>query len=675
MAIDPVKNFAKVTVSQGYDSLAISITLNTGDGDKLPDPATDGEFNLVWWNYTDYKDPADDPNVEIVRVTAKSGDTLTITRGQEGTTPQDHNITGKTYKMVLAPTKKFRDDIKSYVDTSVAAAVLNLFLSDNSADIGGYYYMYESETEEALSELTSPALAAGNDQLLWSFVTASGVPNLDFLSLGIYTATLYLRKSGQKTVNIYWKLFKRAPDGTETELMTSELSSDLTDTLTQYLLSSSENNDIDIDPTDRLVLKIYANVSGTGTNPTVTISMEGEYDSRIGIMVASSAFKNIFVPYEGATRDVDLGSYGLATNSLTIGSLDGVLKASSGVVSGGAELNDLADVSISSPIAGQILRCDGANWVNTSDLFIDADGKIGIGTTEPSKKLDISTTTDWDGLRVSGSLNTQLIFQSGAGYLAQMAYYQGETTRFSQGVNPDGTLFYFDRFDDTGAWVGTALAIRRSNGNVGIGTTSPGAKLDVVGNINASGTLTLGTPLGAAYGGTGLDTSALTGIPKVTSGTWSVDAGLNDLGDVSISSPSGGQGLIYNSTTGKWENKDDINSITFVIDGGGSAIETGEKGHLRIPFDCEIQSVALLADQSGSIQIDIWKDTYANFPPTSADSICGGNKPAISSAQKYEDTTLSGWTKTINAGDVLAFNVDSCDTITRVTIALKVKKI
>jgi len=119
----------------------------------------------------------------------------------------------------------------------------------------------------------------------------------------------------------------------------------------------------------------------------------------------------------------------------------------------------------------------------------------------------------------------------------------------------------------------------------------------------------------------------------------------------------------------------EIAGIVFIIDGGGSAITTGEKGHLRIPFKCEIQRVTLLADQSGSIKIDIWKDTYANFPPTDADSICGGNEPEISSAQKYQDSTLSGWTKTINAGDILAFNVDSAATIERVTLVLKVRKV
>ncbi len=127
--------------------------------------------------------------------------------------------------------------------------------------------------------------------------------------------------------------------------------------------------------------------------------------------------------------------------------------------------------------------------------------------------------------------------------------------------------------------------------------------------------------------------------------------------------------------------KDDVSAhhsnladIAFIIDGGGSAITTGQKGHLEIPFACTIQRVTMLADQTGSIVVDIWKDTYANFPPTVADSICGAAKPTISSAQKSQDSTLTGWTKSIAAGDILAFNVDSCTTITRVTISLKVAK-
>ena len=114
--------------------------------------------------------------------------------------------------------------------------------------------------------------------------------------------------------------------------------------------------------------------------------------------------------------------------------------------------------------------------------------------------------------------------------------------------------------------------------------------------------------------------------------------------------------------------------LQFIIDGGGSTIATGVKGDIQVPFKCTILSVSTLADQSGSIVVDIWKDTYANFPPTNADTITASAKPTISSATNSTDTTLTGWNKVINAGDVLRFNVDSCTSIQRATISLKIIK-
>jgi len=117
-----------------------------------------------------------------------------------------------------------------------------------------------------------------------------------------------------------------------------------------------------------------------------------------------------------------------------------------------------------------------------------------------------------------------------------------------------------------------------------------------------------------------------------------------------------------------------LSAVEFIIDGSGGLISTGQKGHIRLPFAGTIISVALAADVSGSIVVDIWKDTLANFPPTVADSICANAKPTLSSAQVMSDSTLSGWTKTFAYGDFLAFNVDSCTTITRVTLTLVVRR-
>lgn len=122
---DPVKNFAKVEVSTGYDAAALSVVLDAGDGAKLPAPAADGAFNLVWWNSTDYPDPSDDPNKEIVRCTARSTDTLTVTRAQESTGASTKNTGGKTYKMILAPTAKTITDLSTKTKTLAATGDVN----------------------------------------------------------------------------------------------------------------------------------------------------------------------------------------------------------------------------------------------------------------------------------------------------------------------------------------------------------------------------------------------------------------------------------------------------------------------------------------------------------------------------------------------------------------------
>jgi len=113
MSYDATRNFAKVNVNGLYDSTAATIQLALGEGSKLPDPSTEGQYNLVWWNATDYSDPSDDPYKEIVRVTANSNDQLTITRGQENTTAQNHNLSGKSYKMMLTLTKKTYEDLQT----------------------------------------------------------------------------------------------------------------------------------------------------------------------------------------------------------------------------------------------------------------------------------------------------------------------------------------------------------------------------------------------------------------------------------------------------------------------------------------------------------------------------------------------------------------------------------
>ena len=110
--------------------------------------------------------------------------------------------------------------------------------------------------------------------------------------------------------------------------------------------------------------------------------------------------------------------------------------------------------------------------------------------------------------------------------------------------------------------------------------------------------------------------------------------------------------------------------IVFDIDGGGSAITTGQKHFLTIPFDCTVTSWTIIADQTGDIVVDVKKSDYASYPTTS--SIAGSEKPSLSSVQKNRDINLSTWTTSITAGDILEFIVDSAADVEKVSITLEV---
>lgn len=120
-------------------------------------------------------------------------------------------------------------------------------------------------------------------------------------------------------------------------------------------------------------------------------------------------------------------------------------------------------------------------------------------------------------------------------------------------------------------------------------------------------------------------------------------------------------------------------TIYYEISGGGSTITTGLKGYMQIDFDCTITANTVLLDQSGSIIINIWKCTYAQFDagsthPVAGDKITASAPPTVAATTKSTDSTLTGWTTSISAGDILAFNVDSITTATRAELMLTVTK-
>lgn len=115
-------------------------------------------------------------------------------------------------------------------------------------------------------------------------------------------------------------------------------------------------------------------------------------------------------------------------------------------------------------------------------------------------------------------------------------------------------------------------------------------------------------------------------------------------------------------------------AIGATFNGGGADIVANTKADIYVPSNFTITRVSLLADNAGSLVIDIWKDTFGNYPPTSADKITGPTPPTLTASSKMVDSTLSGWSRTIAAGSTLRFNVISCTGIQRASLLIEGEK-
>lgn len=113
--------------------------------------------------------------------------------------------------------------------------------------------------------------------------------------------------------------------------------------------------------------------------------------------------------------------------------------------------------------------------------------------------------------------------------------------------------------------------------------------------------------------------------------------------------------------------------VVFEFSAGGVALQAGAQTNpVVMPWDYQITKVTTLADAAGSCIVDIWKDTYANYPPVDADSITAAAPPSLAGVRKSQDSTLTGWTKTGSAGDVLIAHLDSVTGLKTLSVILTV---
>ncbi len=121
--------------------------------------------------------------------------------------------------------------------------------------------------------------------------------------------------------------------------------------------------------------------------------------------------------------------------------------------------NGVAGVVLQNPDNGSMIFKLG----NNERMWLTNSGNLGIGTTSPARKLHIKSDT-W---------NTQFVLERGFGHNAGF------------GIAADSDWIHFLKVTGVGSNTESStplMVFRQSNGQVGIGTLSPGAKLHVNGD-------------------------------------------------------------------------------------------------------------------------------------------------------------------------------------------------
>jgi hypothetical protein len=161
----------------------------------------------------------------------------------------------------------------------------------------------------------------------------------------------------------------------------------------------------------------------------------------------------------------------------------------------------------------------GQNGITTAPLILQSKGgNVGIGTAAPTEKLQIA-----GAVRVTGSAGT-----NGAN-AGDFDFYSGITRIISRGPNTGTVGAFLVNMVSSDTSVNTVPFYISTAGNVGIGTTSPNEKLDVIGTVKATSFLG--------------DGSGLTGIIGLSQWTTSGNNIYYNNGNVGIGTTSPGSKL------------------------------------------------------------------------------------------------------------------------------------
>lgn len=122
-----------------------------------------------------------------------------------------------------------------------------------------------------------------------------------------------------------------------------------------------------------------------------------------------------------------------------------------------------------------------------------------------------------------------------------------------------------------------------------------------------------------------------------------------------------------------------LGAVSATLDGGGAVLTVNSQANVTIPYAGVITGWEIVENSSTPISssavVSVWKDTYANYPPTVADTIFSTN-PTLSSAIKNQNLspTFVGAGATVTANDMLIFNLDSITSAQKLRITIFITK-
>jgi len=271
-------------------------------------------------------------------------------------------------------------DSNTYITEEAFLSNLVLYPTTAASDIAGYSKMVVSVTDidyDTVAVDVSTGGITGTDVFISSLISAPDliIGEVDTINLTVIGNIKKVSGGNNKNASFHFHVYKRAASGVETLLGVSSNTATVASAIYEEYDASLLLNTSDWIDTDRLVLKLYGTLvgSGGGSSPVFNFMFGGDTPVRVLLPLPTNVQLTNYIPYVGASKDINLGTHDVTTTG-----------------------------SIS---ASNLIYTTGNQNISGIKTFAD---NVGIGTTSPSAKLHTVSTTEQlrVGYDVSNYLST-----------------------------------------------------------------------------------------------------------------------------------------------------------------------------------------------------------------------------------------------------------------------------